>query len=176
MGIATPLSLSHTLDTGRWANTPLPEGQAYSTEEYNYYSTSTSTDTSTDISTSTDKEGEVEKEGEKEVYVGGVGGYVWDILLEHSLNPFVNAYGTMRSAWNNNPNNYISRLNTTYSYSSTTMPGCALMSACYNSHTYESMADCVNGVTHGPVHILIGGTWGEGDLFDNRDLSFLQVL
>ena len=41
------------------------------------------------------------------------------------------------------------------------------------------MADCLNGVTHGPVHILIGGTWGEGDTFtgDNaRDVSFLEGI
>jgi hypothetical protein len=39
------------------------------------------------------------------------------------------------------------------------------------------MTDCLNGVTHGPVHILIGGNWGEGSTFsDNRDISFLQGM
>ena len=27
------------------------------------------------------------------------------------------------------------------------------------------MNDCFNGATHGPVHIKIGGAWGEGDTF-----------
>lgn len=27
----------------------------------------------------------------------------WDIAAEGSLNPFVNAYGDLRSPWNNNP-------------------------------------------------------------------------
>ena len=37
------------------------------------------------------------------------------------------------------------------------------------------MADCLNGVTHGPVHILIGGTWGEDDSEFDEDTKFLQV-
>jgi hypothetical protein len=40
------------------------------------------------------------------------------------------------------------------------------------------MNDCLNGYTHGPVHILVGGSWGEGDIFDEDNLinlKFLQV-
>ena len=38
------------------------------------------------------------------------------------------------------------------------------------------MANCLNGATHGPVHIQIGGAWGvEEDLFDDPDLGFLDV-
>ena len=35
--------------------------------------------------------------------------------------------------------------------------------------------DCLNGATHGPVHILIGGAWGEGTLFDDPDIEFAQM-
>jgi hypothetical protein len=35
--------------------------------------------------------------------------------------------------------------------------------------------DCLNGATHGPVHILIGGAWGEGTLFDDPDIEFVQM-
>lgn len=38
------------------------------------------------------------------------------------------------------------------------------------------MANCLNGAAHGPVHIQIGGAWNEGDLFDDTDISFLEVL
>ena len=39
------------------------------------------------------------------------------------------------------------------------------------------MADinfCLNGATHGPVHINIGGAWGEGEIFSNGDLDIIR--
>jgi hypothetical protein len=36
------------------------------------------------------------------------------------------------------------------------------------------MNDCINGATHGPVHIKIGGAWGEGDTFSSNSLGFLK--
>jgi hypothetical protein len=64
----------------------------------------------------------------------------------------------------------------TYDWTTTEMPDCELMQACYNSKSLSAINDCLNGVTHGPVHILIGGCWGEGDMFDDHDISFLQGI
>ena len=101
----------------------------------------------------------------------------WSVQKTGSLNPFVNGYGLMRSPWNNNPSPYIGRHNLTYGITTTKMPDCAVMSSCYASKSLSGMTDCLNGVTHGPVHILIGGNWGEGDVFQkNRDISFLQGM
>ena len=101
----------------------------------------------------------------------------WNILKTGSLNPFVNGYGVMRSPWNNNPSPYIGRHNLTYGITTTKMPNCAVMSSCYGSKSLSGITDCLNGVTHGPVHILIGGNWGEGNVFtENRDISFLQGM
>ena len=36
------------------------------------------------------------------------------------------------------------------------------------------MNDCLNGMTHGTVHIQIGGCWGEGDTL--QDVSFLAGM
>lgn len=40
------------------------------------------------------------------------------------------------------------------------------------------MFECTNGNTHGPVHIMIGGSWGDDDVFTNAstydDVSFMQ--
>ena len=36
------------------------------------------------------------------------------------------------------------------------------------------MNDCFNGSTHGPVHIKIGGAWGEGSTFDSGTLGFIR--
>jgi len=100
----------------------------------------------------------------------------WSIAETGSLNPFVNGYGQMRSPWNNNPAKGIGRHNQTYGmtqYSS--MPSCSTMQSCFKSTTLADINDCLNGATHGPVHILIGGSWGEGDLFDDEDIEFVQM-
>jgi hypothetical protein len=90
----------------------------------------------------------------------------WDVSAQGSLNPFVNGYGWLRSPWNNNPTPLLSRHGSVYGTTTTTMPTCELMAACYKSDKLTSMNDCLNGVTHGPVHILVGGCWGEGDTLD----------
>ena len=87
----------------------------------------------------------------------------WSIAETGTLNPFVNGYGYMRSPWNNNPSPYLGRCNTSYgTESSGTALGraaCDAISSCYASTSLAAMNDCMNGYTHGPVHILIGGAW-----------------
>lgn len=92
------------------------------------------------------------------------------------LNPFVNPYGLMRSPWNRNPSEGITRHNATYGMTQyETMPSCSVLRSCFFSRSIERMNDCFNGATHGPVHIKIGGAWGEGDLFSaSSSLGFLQ--
>jgi len=45
---------------------------------------------------------------------------------------------------------------------------------CFFSKSVEKMNDCFNGATHGPVHIKIGGAWGEGSTFDSGTLGFIR--
>lgn len=100
----------------------------------------------------------------------------WDIDDTGTLNPFVNAYGQMRSPWNNNPIENIGRHNETYSMSQyNSMPNCPTLEDCFASTSIADMNDCLNGATHGPVHILIGGAWGEGTLFDDESISFMAM-
>jgi len=103
----------------------------------------------------------------------------WDISSSGSLNPFVNSYGQLRSPWNNNPSQKITRYNSTYgssTYSST--PACFTLNKCYSSSKLSDMNDCINGATHGPVHIIIGGAWDKEDNFYDplydTDLAFLD--
>ena len=48
----------------------------------------------------------------------------WDMQATGTINPFVNAYGHMRSPWNNNPSQLLGRHNTTYRRSIFTIPDC----------------------------------------------------
>lgn len=92
------------------------------------------------------------------------------------LNPFVNSYGQMRSSWNNNPSPYICRSNTTYGKTEITLPSCSTLQSCFESVNLKEMFACINGATHGPVHINVGGAWGDDDLIDTHEaeLSFLR--
>jgi hypothetical protein len=63
----------------------------------------------------------------------------WDQSSTGSMNPFSNAYGMLRSPWNNNPSRLIGRSNTTYGMSQyQTMPTCSTLKACFES---DSLAD-----------------------------------
>ena len=99
----------------------------------------------------------------------------WNIQDTGSLNPYVNGFGYMRSPWNNNPFQQLGRHNKTYSMTQyETMPDCSILQSCFKSTTLADLNDCSNGETHGPVHILIGGSWGDGNLFDDEDISMVQ--
>lgn len=100
----------------------------------------------------------------------------WSISDTGSLNPYVNAFGHMRSPWNNNPIQLIGRHNQTYDMTQyDTMPSCSTLQSCYKSTTLADINDCSNGATHGPVHILIGGAWGQGNLFEDDDVTMAQM-
>lgn len=46
---------------------------------------------------------------------------------------------------------------------------------CYNSSSFAAISLCLNGYTHGPVHIKIGGEWGisQEDQGMAQDYNFL---
>lgn len=99
----------------------------------------------------------------------------WNIQDTGSLNPYVNGFGHMRSPWNNNPFQQLGRHNKTYSITQyETMPDCSILQSCFKSDTLADLNDCSNGETHGPVHILIGGAWGDGGLFNDEDITMVQ--
>ena len=99
----------------------------------------------------------------------------WNIRDTGSLNPFVNGFGHMRSPWNNNPFQQLGRHNKTYSMTQyETMPDCSVLQSCFKSTSLADLNDCSNGQTHGPVHILIGGAWGDGALFEDEDVTIVQ--
>lgn len=98
----------------------------------------------------------------------------WSIKDTASLNPYRNAYGAMRSPWNNNPSPYIGRHNTTYDNSQySSAPSCSSLQDCFQSDGISDMNYCLNGITHGPVHIMIGGAWGDEDVYQKTDYGYL---
>ncbi|CAN0597625.1 unnamed protein product, partial [Laminaria digitata] len=49
------------------------------------------------------------------------------------------------------------------------MVGCYSYESCFSSSNLSTMNACLNGVTHGPVHILTGGQWA------NEEESFVAT-
>ena len=98
----------------------------------------------------------------------------WSMKETGTINPYINAYGHMRSPWNNNPSQLMGRHNLTYHRSIFTIPDCMTLQECFMSTGMSDINFCLNGATHGPVHINIGGAWAEGNVFDNGDLDIIR--
>lgn len=94
----------------------------------------------------------------------------WDISTTGSLNPYINAYKQLRSPWNNNISPNILRENTMYyptgnSYSE--YPTCSTLYTAFDSAALALLNTFLNGNTHGPTHIYIGGAWVNDDSIDD---------
>eukprot|EP00904_Undaria_pinnatifida_P008202 jgi/Undpi1/4511/HiC_scaffold_18.g07865.m1 len=89
-----------------------------------------------------------------------------------------NSYGLLRAPWNTDSTPYLTRHNTTNSKTSTSMVTCSTYQACFDTSSLADMNNCLNGGTHGPVHILTGGEWEdpEEDLITNLGLNAIIPL
>jgi hypothetical protein len=76
----------------------------------------------------------------------------WSIADTGSLSPFSNAYGDLRSPWNNNPSTHISRCNTTYGVSKEVLPSCDVMETCYESSSLSAVRTHTMMRTHIHIH------------------------
>jgi len=84
------------------------------------------------------------------------------VMSARGFSDTTNPYGLLRSPWNTNPTPYLLRSNLTfYSHADgdTAFPSCAQFAAYVNSSLAEVLY-ALNGELHGPVHIMIGGHWG----------------
>ena len=86
-----------------------------------------------------------------------------------------NAYGFLRSPWNTEPRPYLTRSKMVLDYPNAgyeTLPTCADMKMCFNSTSVSSMNECLNGYTHGPVHIMVGGQFDAADVTVSMNMLF----
>jgi hypothetical protein len=74
----------------------------------------------------------------------------------------VNPYGLLRSPWNTNPTPYVMRYNKTFfsfADDNSNFPTCSKFADVLGSSLAE-VSFYLNGELHGPVHLMIGGHWG----------------
>ena len=70
--------------------------------------------------------------------------------------------------------NTICRSNSTYGYYfDNSLPSCKDFKDCFQSKTLAETNYYLNGVTHGPVHIMIGGAWSADEVFQEMDMEYL---
>ena len=94
----------------------------------------------------------------------------WDISSTGTLNPLVNAYGQLRTPWNQKDDKFVGR--EAYTYGKTrydTFPGCSTAETFYDTESLGEMMNGLNGALHGPVHIMIGGAWSD-EVYDGNEL------
>lgn len=89
-------------------------------------------------------------------------------VMEEAWEYVHNAFGLLRSPWNLDSTPYVTRHNMTNGNVATSMVSCSEYSSCFSSSSMKEMNSCLNGETHGPVHILVGGEW------DNPEEEFLD--
>lgn len=71
-----------------------------------------------------------------------------------------NPYGLLRSPWNTDPTAHaLRRHSQVLNQNLDPMVSCERWQDCFDSVDLASMNTCLNGATHGPIHILIGGQW-----------------
>lgn len=150
-GPASPDNADHVLATGRWA-----------------YTAAARVDTSTNPPVASET-----GVGGGAAAVGGGARGAGPTSVPH------NAWGLLRSPWNTNPTPFVTRYE--YQDGATawgSLPTCNDFLTCYKAANFSDMNNCLNGATHGPVHILIGGIWHKQlhPLIDERFGYFLLLM
>jgi hypothetical protein len=99
--------------------------------------------------------------------------------------PIHNPYGLLRSPWNMNPSKYVTRSggNTLGAPividGKPSMPSCRAYINCFLSPSIAVMNECLNGATHGSVHVEVGGIWNwptNSSIIDTKSRYELLLL
>jgi len=78
----------------------------------------------------------------------------------------VNPYGLLRTPWNVNPTKHVTRYNYVNGVEFTMGVGCSELYSAFKKTSLAELNEQLNGETHGPVHVRIGGEWdSKGALF-----------
>merc|ERR1711998_304273 len=84
-----------------------------------------------------------------------------------SYSNITNPYGLLRSPWNTNPVHYLMRSDYVYGSRADAevlgFPSCENFAEYLNT-SFARISNAINGVLHGPIHIMIGGQWNNLDI------------
>jgi hypothetical protein len=85
-----------------------------------------------------------------------------------------NPYGLLRAPWNSNPTPYITRFDKVLgiNFGGFPLPTCSEFIDAYRHEKLGFMFSELNGLLHGPIHIIIGGQW----FWDERKLNITTLV
>ncbi|CAM9656056.1 unnamed protein product [Scytosiphon promiscuus] len=87
-----------------------------------------------------------------------------------------NPYGLLRTPWNTDPTPYVTRHNMTNAEDLTNLVTCGQYQSCFDQVTLAGLNNCLNGGTHGPVHIKLGGEWNDPEESLAIDLGYADQV
>merc|ERR1711998_602006 len=95
-----------------------------------------------------------------------------------SYSNITNPYGLLRSPWNTNPVHYLMRSDYVYGSRADAevlgFPSCENFAEYLNT-SFARISNAINGVLHGPIHIMIGGQWNNLDIDPVLEARWDQV-
>jgi hypothetical protein len=93
-----------------------------------------------------------------------------------------NQWGLLRSPWNQDPVPYVQRHKKILGDGNyqPTFPGCSDFDEAFTTTSFSTITPYLNGLTHGPVHLMIGGQWhqnssGAERFWANEESNFLLM-
>ena len=92
------------------------------------------------------------------------GRWAYTPVMQHaaSYSDITNGYGMLRAPWNQNPSPFLSRYQYVFETESfSDLVTCGNLASCFKSGSIAKLNFCMNGGTHGPLHVMIGGVWGQ---------------
>mmetsp|Transcript_34736 Transcript_34736/g.43830 ORF Transcript_34736/g.43830 Transcript_34736/m.43830 type:complete len:594 (-) Transcript_34736:426-2207(-) len=75
----------------------------------------------------------------------------------------INPWGLLRTPWNTDPSPYLTRNKYVNGGKLFDTPDCTSFKTAFSQTSLARINNMLNGATHGPVHIEIGGEWNVGD-------------
>ena len=102
--------------------------------------------------------------------------------MARSYSNITNQWGLLRSPWNQNPVPYVTRHDKILGDGNyqPTFPSCDNFNSAFDQTSLADINPYLNGLTHGPVHLMIGGEWhhnntGIARFFQNQESNFLLM-
>ncbi|KAJ8604299.1 hypothetical protein CTAYLR_002527 [Chrysophaeum taylorii] len=126
--------------------------------------------------------GEVSPAGPLHAVANGRWAYTPVLRNARGYSNITNQWGLLRSPWNQNPIPFVTRHDKILGNGEfqPTFPGCADFDEAMSTTSLADIVPYLNGITHGPVHLMIGGQWHQNAsaiarFFDGAETNFLLM-
>ena len=121
---------------------------------------------------------ETDQDDNAKVVATGRWAYTPVLTNARDYSNITNTYGLLRSPWNTNPTPYLMRSRAVLGHKSDgySLPSCSSFATAMGASS--SMAEinfALNGILHGPVHLMVGGHWFyNAEKWENVTVNLLE--